>query len=168
MNTESKLRLQAYLDNEVSSSEARQIASWIARDAEAQGLYDELRATKSLLVPDNEQPALVPESRDFYWSKIQRQIERTEQLPAAPRAARPWWIRLLVPAVGAAALALFVFTSVSTNPGRAVVQSGQSEISQTDSSITFYSPKHRMTVVWIPSETDAATSETVADWDEFE
>ena len=168
MNTESKLRLQAYLDNEVSSAEARQIASWIERDAEAKALCDELRATKSLLVAENELPVIVPDSREFYWSKIQREIERTEREPVREVGARPWWSRFLAPVVGAAALALFVFTSVSTNPVRNMAN--QTEQSHTDNSITFYSPENKTTVVWIASATDTAdnASSSDLDWEDFE
>jgi len=117
MKTEDQLRLQAYLDNEVSSSEARQIASWIARDPEAKALYDELQGTKALLNAENELPVTVPDSRDFYWSKIQREIERAEREPArATATVRPWWIRIMAPVAATAALALVLFTSISTAP----------------------------------------------------
>jgi hypothetical protein len=60
---------------------------------------------------------------------------------------------------------LFVFTSVSTNPVRNMA--GQTEQSLTDNSVTFYSPEHKTTVVWIGGHT--ATEETAAapdeDWD---
>jgi len=149
MKTEQMLRLQAYLDNEVSSAEGREIASWIARDAEAKALYEELAATKSLLAPDNELAATVPDSREFYWSKIAREIERVEREPAREYTPRPWWMRIFAPVAGAAVLALVVFTSVSNN-GRSVA-GHQVEHSETDSSLTFYSPEHKMTVVWISS-----------------
>lgn len=166
MKTESKeLRLQAYLDNEVSSADARQIASWIERDPEAKALYEELRAMKAVLNAENEISVTVPESREFYWSKIQREIERTEQAPRHEHSPRPWWLRLLAPVAGAAALAVFVVMSISNNPVRTAFQE---EVSQTDSSITFYSPENKMTVVWISSgrqETEVATGD---DWDDFE
>ena len=158
MKTEAILRLQAYLDNEVSSAEARQIASWISRDAEAQALYEELKATKSLLNPANELAVKLPEPPDFYWSKIQRAIGQTEQEPARRHSPRPWWIRLLAPVAGAAALAVFVFTSVSFNG----ITGHYKEVSETDNSITFYSPEQKMTVVWIPS----GKEEVVASADE--
>jgi len=166
MNTESKLRLQAYLDNEVSSSEARQIGSWIARDPEAKALCEELQATKSLLVPDNELPVNVPDSREFYWSKIQKAIERTEQEPARSHAPRPWWIRLLAPAAGAALLAIFVFTSVSTNPHR-IAHQERSDLE--NGTLTFHSRDNGMTLVWISSgETETAEATAADDEDEFE
>jgi anti-sigma factor RsiW len=149
MKTEQMLRLQAYLDNEVSSAEGREIASWIARDAEAKALYEELAATKSLLAPENELPTAMPDSRDFYWSKIARGIETAEREPVREQKHAPWWIRILAPIAGAAALAVFVFTSMSFNAP--VHSMAQIEHSATDSSITFYSPEQRMTVVWIPS-----------------
>ena len=166
MNTESKLRLQAYLDNEVSSAEARQIASWIARDPEVKALCEELQATKALLTAENELPVAVPDGRDFYWSKIQRAIERTEQEPVREYSPRPWWSRLLAPVAVTLALGLFVFTSVSTNPSRNIA--AQTEESLTDSSITFYSPEHKMTVVWIPSGIETAADTALPDWDDLE
>jgi anti-sigma factor RsiW len=149
MKTEEMLRLQAYLDNEVSSSEARQIASWITRDSEAKALYEELACTKSLLTPDNEPAVVCPDSRDFYWSKIAREIERADREPLREVKRAPWWIRILAPIAGTAALAVFVFTSISFNAPQGHM--AQVEQSQTDSSITFYSPEQKMTVVWIPS-----------------
>ena len=172
MKTEEMMRLQAYLDNEVSSAEGREIASWIARDSEAKGLYEELKATKTLLAPENELTATVPDSRDFYWSKIAREIERVEREPAREYAPRPWWIRILAPAAGAAALALFVFTSISINGPGHTLAGAQQEVSSTDSSITFYSPEQKMTVVWISSgqeqaEATPAESSDIDPDDEF-
>lgn len=161
MKTEEMLRLQAYLDNEVSSAEGREIASWIARDTEAKALYEELAATKTMLAPENEPVVTVPDSREFYWSKIAREIERVEREPAREQVARPWWVRMLAPVAGAAALALFVFTSVSTNAPR--VAGHQIERSETDSSITFYSPEQKMTVVWISSGQEHADADVQQD-----
>ena len=164
MKTEAILRLQAYLDNEVSSSEARQIGSWIARDSEAKALYDELAALKAAMVPANETAMAVPASREFYWSKIQRQIERTEQEPVRQYAPRPWWIRLLAPVAGAAVLAAFMFTSISFNPTGLLTQAAMTEKSHVENgTITFHS-KGGMTLVWISSTPEAqAETETVTD-----
>ena len=65
MNREAEIRLQAYLDNEISSSEARQVAAWLARDQAAAQVYEELRNTK-LLLSGNEPEIQLPESREFY------------------------------------------------------------------------------------------------------
>jgi hypothetical protein len=154
--------LQAYLDNEVSSSEARQIASWIARDGEAKALYEELACTKSLLAPENEPVVSVPDSREFYWSKIAREIERADREPVREVKRAPWWIRVLAPIAGTAALAVFVFTSISFNAPGGPSHMAQIEHSETDSSITYHSPEQNMTVVWIPSgraEADASVQQ---------
>lgn len=166
MKTEDQLRLQAYLDNEVSSSEARQIAAWIARDAEAKALFEELQATKAVLNAENELPVTVPESRDFYWSKIQRGIEQAEREPApVAERARPWWIKLLAPVAGAAVLALFVFTSISTGPRLSTASTSEDQSALENGTITFHSKEHGMTVVWMPSSA-AATTEAVSEFDD--
>jgi anti-sigma factor RsiW len=167
MKTEQMLRLQAYLDNEVSSAEGREIASWIARDAEAKALYEELKATKSALAPENELAATVPDSREFYWSKIAREIERVEREPAREYTPRPWWMRLLAPVAGAAALALFVFTSISTDPKISAVHQERSDVE--NGTITFRSKDNSMTLVWISSDgTQTAEAIPAFDDEEFE
>ena len=165
MKTEEMMRLQAYLDNEVSSAEGREIASWIARDSEAKALYEELKATKTLLAPENELAATVPDSRDFYWSKIAREIERVEREPAREYTARPWWMRVLAPAAGAAALALILFTSISTNPHVTAVHQERSDLE--NGTITFRSKDNSMTLVWISSD-GAETAEATPAFDDEE
>lgn len=160
MKTEEMLRLQSYLDNEVSSAEGREIASWLARDAEAAALYEELKTTKTLLAPENEPVVAVPDSRDFYWSKIAREIERTEREPAREYSPRPWWIRILAPTAGAAALALILLTSISTSPR--VVHQERSDLE--NGTITFRSKDNSMTLVWISSD-GSETAQAVPDSD---
>jgi anti-sigma factor RsiW len=170
MKTEEMLRLQAYLDNEVSSAEGREIASWLARDAEAAALYEELKATKTLLAPENEPVVTVPDSREFYWSKITREIERTEREPAREIAPRPWWIRILAPVAGAAALALILFTSISTNPRVSSVHQERSDLE--NGTITFRSKDNSMTLVWISSDgsetAQAVPASDISDDEDFE
>ena len=93
INHETELKLQAYLDGELPAGEAKAIADLLGRDAGAKALYQELRIAKSFLV-ENELERALPESREFYWSKIQRQIERVESTQAdgltEPAASR-WW-----------------------------------------------------------------------------
>ena len=90
INHETELKLQAYLDGELSSGEAKAVEDLSTHDADARALFEELKLTKSVLA-ENELEVRLPESRGFYWSKIQRQIEReekgraTEQTEAAAR-----------------------------------------------------------------------------------
>src|SRR6266536_3491712 len=81
INHETELRLQAYLDGELSEAEAKGIADLLRCDAGAQTLYQELRIAKSLLA-GNELERKLPEPPEFYWSKIQRHIERMESAAA--------------------------------------------------------------------------------------
>jgi len=76
IDLETKLKLQAYVDNELSGREARDISARLDRDAEARALCAELTNLRTL-VAAHELEVRVPESREFYWSKIQREIVRT-------------------------------------------------------------------------------------------
>src|SRR5213076_384379 len=111
MNRESELKLQAYLDGELSDRQAGKVASWLAADTEAQGIFAELQMTKTD-VAGCELEVKLPEGAGFYWSKIQREIERSEQTQARP--VPPFWMawrRLLAPLAGAALIAfLTVYT----------------------------------------------------------
>lgn len=168
MKTESKeLRLMAYLDNEVSASEGRQIAAWIARDAEARALFEELKATRAL-VRENEVEVAVPETRDFYWSQISRRIATAERegVPVEAAPAKNWWLRFLAPATALCAIALFAITSFAPNGSFRGYPSTGAMASSTDNSLTFYSPEHKMTVVWIDSGQHEAVAEAdVDDWE---
>jgi len=109
MTEEQQLKLQAFLDGELSEKDAREVAAWAARDPDATALLGELRNTRQALA--NFEPALkVPESREFYWSKIQREIQRREpEIPPAPvRSVSLFTIlrRVLMP-VGAMAVLAF-------------------------------------------------------------
>src|SRR6516225_9527498 len=109
MTDEQQLTLQAFLDCELSDKDAREVAAWVAGDADATALLGELRNTRRALA--NFEPALkVPESREFYWSKIQREIQRREPEPA-PAPARSVSLlallrRVLMPVGGLAVLAI--------------------------------------------------------------
>jgi anti-sigma factor RsiW len=81
MNRDLALKYQAFVDGELSDREARQLELTLQQDPEAKAVVAELRATKALL-RENEPEMAVPESREFYWGKIQREIQRLEAEPA--------------------------------------------------------------------------------------
>ena len=153
MNIEDKLRLQAYLDNECDSSEARGVAAWLARDAEAVALFNELKWSRKVLL-ENEPETPIPETRDFFWSKIQKEIEGTTPLvvrsaPAAP--SLPVWLRWIVPAAGVAGLVMMAATSGNFKRLQSA-SSATPEIEAADESegaITYHSQQHGLTVVWV-------------------
>lgn len=104
MKQELQLKLQAYLDGELPDGEARELADFAARDADARALLTELKNTQTA-VADYEADIKLPETREFYWSKIRREIQRLESPGPAARPASVFDAlrRLLVP-VGALAI----------------------------------------------------------------
>ena len=160
MNQDIQLKLQAYADGELSTSEASEVEALLQSDAEARDLIVELRNTQGALRIFEAQ-LKVPESRDFYWSKIRRQIEREEAVPAA-RPAIPWWRRILVPAgafAGLAIAAMLAFQSVqpTTQPDSFL------ETSLADSgAVTYRDEAEGMTLVWLsyPAENEFAETDS--------
>lgn len=102
-----QFRIQAFLDGELTGSEAREVAALIAADREAAALHAELKNTRRALA-GAEAGIKVPETREFYWSKISREIGRLEeQAPAVPDGSL-WHIlsRWLKPLGAVAAVAI--------------------------------------------------------------
>ena len=160
---ERQLKLQSYLDGELSAKEAQAVADWLTRDEEAAALLGELRQTSQALV-GFERAIQLPESREFYWSKIQREILRGEAATAKPRQGIPQWLgrlrRLLIPAASVAAVLLVALTIVQS-PSR----TRGSETSLDDSgAFTFHDFTAGTTLVWLtyPAEAEVAQNE---DWD---
>jgi anti-sigma factor RsiW len=106
MTQKQQLKLQAFLDGELPEREAREILAWTQRDGAAAALLQELRNTRQAMA--NSEPHLsLPESREFFWSKIEHEIQRLEPSAAAPSpsifvALRRW----LLPAVAVATLVI--------------------------------------------------------------
>ena len=153
-----QIKIQAFLDGELAEAEAREIAALIACDREAAALHTELKNTRRALA-GTEQAITLPESREFYWSKIRREIEKVEQ----PQPIRPepslWQLmsRLLKPVSAVAVvllLGMIVFNqtgSVSGDPDLLVASSDMD-------AITFRDDTDGTTYVWFAdnSENDVA------------
>src|SRR4029077_2677507 len=118
MNHDAELKLQAWLDGELSEREAAEVKDWLARDREAQLLLAELQNTGAALA-GQEEGIKLPESREFFWSKISRDIERQERAAARTAAGRPWLLRLMVPVGSLAAVALVAFWLAGQSPSEA-------------------------------------------------
>ena len=161
MNEELQIKVQAFLDGELSEAEAREIGSLIASDADVAALHKELKHTRAALA-GFERRILVPETREFYWSKIEREIERTEAAQERPAAAEPVSIfhllrRALVPVAAVAALAVAVF--ITLRPGQPVAVTGGMEVAAVDSgSMTYRNDESGATLVWLsfPAENGLA------------
>ena len=108
IDQETQIKIQAFLDGELAGTEAREIAALIARDREAAALHTELKHTRGAL-SGAEQGIVLPESREFYWSKIRRDIERLEQPQAIAATPSLWQLirRLLKPVAAVAAVVVF-------------------------------------------------------------
>lgn len=158
MKEEFELKLQACLDGELSSSEARDVAASIESDAEARALFAELQQMRSL-VRGNEVERRLPATREFYWSQIERQIEREEAQATASRgAAVPWWLEFVRRHVGAVsgvgvAVALVVLGAIQLNlVSGDMLEEIDNPLDET-TSFSFRSESQKMTIVWIANPT---------------
>ena len=156
MNFEAQLKLQAYLDGELPEGERRAVESSLAQDADAAALLAELRQTNAALATFEAEIKL-PESREFYWSKIEREIRRQEQ--AARAQARPaWWRwvaswRALVPVGATAALALLL-VSLRTNLPGGTTDPGIIAKFADDKAFTYRDQTQGTTLVWLSYAAD--------------
>jgi anti-sigma factor RsiW len=154
IDQEAKLKLQAYVDNELSNRESLEIAARVERDPEARALCAELKEIRTLLACD-ELEVKLPESREFYWSKIEREILRGSAQAAEPvPSGRYWWTRFFAPAVGFAVLLITTLLVLRPHP----MASRLSELHEIESplddtsTISFHSQSAGMTVVWVQTD----------------
>lgn len=159
MNHNSELELQSYLDGELSPREAARVAEWLTSDAEARNLFAELQNTKGAVL-QNELELKLPESREFYWSKIERQIQREAQQERRVAATSPVfaWRKFFMPLAGAVAMLALLMVSVKSFSPSANFD----EITSTSDdmeALTFHDQSAGMTVVWLQER----SSETAPD-----
>lgn len=160
MNQDLELKLQAYLDGELSESDAKGVSALLEADAAAQALYVELQHTSRLL-KGNEPELRLPESREFFWSKIEREIQR---LDAEPVRTAPWWMGFVrrhlasVSGVGVAAALLLVAALQMNWVSPDLLEEIENPLEET-SSFSFRSESQKMTVVWISSPSAPAEEE---------
>jgi anti-sigma factor RsiW len=155
---DSQLKLQAYLDGELPEAEARQVAQLLAQDQDAVLLLAELRNTRQA-VAGSQTVVVHPESREFFWSKIEREIRRQENVQASPAPKTSWlsaWRRFLVPAGAVAGVALVLLLTVVSPGGRHM------ETALADSgAFTYRDYNSGATLVWLsyPAENEFADGE---------
>ncbi len=162
MDFEAQLKLQAYLDGELPEAEAREVAKRLAQDQGAVLLLGELRNTRQAL-KGAEPVVQLPESREFYWSKIEREIARSER-PQPVEQKRPFILRLqrfLVPLSGAVALAVLIGVTLLNDGGVGTL--GETEVANEDmGAITFRSESEGMTTVWLYNRGDSEFTDDLA------
>ncbi len=168
MDYEFQLKLQAFLDGELSEAEASEVARRLARDQEAVALLAELRNTRQAFV-GVEIGVKLPESREFFWSKIRREIEREQKLPPTPAQVPIFGLlrRLLVPASAVALLGIVLAVVVGRN---ASAQVGEMEMLSDDmGALTYRSQSDGITMVWLYNRSDSQfTDETASGSVSFE
>src|SRR3954454_4948454 len=161
MKYEQQLKLQAFLDGELEESESREVANWLARDQEAASLLAELRHTRQALV-GFETGVQLPETREFFWSKIEREIGRSEQ--PEPVREKPsllaLWRRLLVPAGALAVLAIAAMLAMPQLGGFGSAP-GAEAASEYNGGFTYRDDSAQPTLVWLayPAENEIAQSD---------
>jgi hypothetical protein len=156
MNDETKIKLQAFLDGELSGREACQIAELLESDAEAKSFSAELQFVKTAM-RGKELEIKLPETREFYWSKIQREIERGEKQESARPASFPifaWWKPAYVRIAGgvAALCALLMVSFIAFNDGNSAKYAyvpSEIEGNGEMGAITYRSNADQMTVVYL-------------------
>lgn len=166
MNLEQELKLQAWLDGELPPAEAARLAQTAQDDPRARQLVAELTAVKTALA-GNELERKVPDTREFYWSQIQRRIQReeTRSVPVATSisALLARWRRLIAPMAGALAGAALLVVSIRQSvPVPAFVET---TVTSSDfDALTYHDQSSGMTVVWLKyREQEPAPSEEAPD-----
>jgi hypothetical protein len=149
MTDEQQLKLQAFLDEELPEAESREVAAWLANDADSTALLGELTNTSKAL-KGSEPELKVPASREFYWSKIKREIERTAPVaaPAETVSLFTWLRRTFMPLGAMAMLALvavFTFHQYSGGERPVAVNSMLADAG----AFTYRDESQGMTVVWL-------------------
>lgn len=77
---EEKLKIQAYLDGELSPREAKKVEALLAENQEARGLYEELKLTSHIL-RQNQPEVKMPIPEEVFWSKVYQQIQKSDPEP---------------------------------------------------------------------------------------
>ena len=154
MDLETQLKVQALLDGELPKSEAKEVSRWAERDREAGALLAELRQTRAALA-GFEGGVRMPESREFFWSKIEREIERAEAPAAAPAPLFTRLRRFLMPATAMALLAIAGFVA-TREAGWPLAPAGpEAETSEEDSdAFTYHDYTAGTTLVWLSYPAD--------------
>ena len=154
------LELQAYVDGELSPEDRRRVEAVLLEDPESREWVSALGGV-SKLIRSGEPEVFLSESREFYWSAIEREIRR-----AAVPARQPWgiagwlrvhgWLRWAIPAVAAGVMLLIFQPSIWRSSSVAVLSLNREvELESEDSvAFTFRSEHSGMSVVWVKGRHD--------------
>jgi anti-sigma-K factor RskA len=150
MSTETCLEIQAYVDGELDAPRRAAVERLCADDLTARRLLDGLAGVRGMLRA-NEPEHWVPDSREFYWSQIQRRIAATEReahRPASRHSPLLGVLRWLVPAAGIATVAMIFAFQHNATPSGGTFAANNSAM-EPNSSTVFRSDADGVTVHWI-------------------
>ena len=146
MTKDQQLRLQAFLDGELPENEQREVAAWLAADPEAAALQKELKNTRTAL-KDFEKDIKMPETREFFWSKIEREINRLEKpQPTRPEVSPFVWLKRVL--ISAGSLAVVVIVTMLAWPRQATAQPEIETMLADSGAFTYRDEQAGMTVIW--------------------
>jgi anti-sigma factor RsiW len=153
------LKIQAYVDGQLDAAEAADVKAWIDSDSEASELAQSLQSVSNTLM-NNELGHKLPESVEFYWSKIEREIGAEEATLASSTVSIWTWgrlVRWIAPALAVASVAVVLVhlklsDSEQDTGSAALAFEHEIEFGTTETSyISFRSEKEGMSVVWLES-----------------
>lgn len=156
---EIQLKVQAFVDGELTGRKAEALQQRINDDAKLQHLHAKLTQMRGLIA-DSELPRPLPESRDFYWNKIAETIEHEKRAGerAAPHTpASRWLLRWLAPVAGVSALVLLLTLQQPTSPDLGITLNSDHELEMSDDEIdvmTYNSDDDSMSIVWLDYSMD--------------
>jgi anti-sigma factor RsiW len=164
MNLEQQLKLQALLDGELPEREAREILAWTQRDSAAAALLAELKNTRAAMAK-SEPHLSVPESREFFWSKIKREIQRLEPHEnSKPNVSIFASVRrFLLPASVVAALVIAGMIARFNAPKTIVENMADADMTTVETTLansdatTYRDASEGTTLVWFSSTDDSSS-----------
>jgi anti-sigma factor RsiW len=151
------LDLQAYADgqfDQLALGRREELERLMATDASAKGLVEQIRAL-SAGIRRGEPAHSVPATREFYWSQIQRRMAVSPTAAGRPAPVNPLaqWMRWLVPAFGAAAIAVTLTLTKSGLPvgtSGTFADGGLTEAgTETSEAMVFRSESDGITIHWL-------------------
>lgn len=170
MNDDLGMKLQAYLDGELSAGERAEVESRLKQDPSLRELEAELRMVSHAL-KEADPVVSVPVSREFYWNQIERRIAvEASTAPASEVAASDWlgWLRrLAIPLSGVAAACLMLMASLKQGGLPVSIHEVTESLLSETSAVTFRSEAEKVTVVWLyDQEQTPKATQTSSDEDD--
>ncbi len=146
MKLETMLEIQSSVDGQLDNQRRGAVARLMSSDTEARELHQQLTSVRMAL--RQHEPAIpVPESREFYWSQIERRLQVGKMASvSAPSHSLAIW-RWLAPMVGLSAVVAVIALQPFASSGLHSFQVGPGNPQAT--TVTFSSEADGVTIHWI-------------------